>query len=97
MDYAVEKGYLVQNPLPRYRPMEKRERGTTPRSRTCLVSARFCAISMAFAYSLPEAPRRGQLLLSYSQVERISEVVNAKWEEFDLEAGTSGDSPRASG
>jgi integrase len=83
MDYAVEEGYLIQNPLPRRRRAKSKKKNfaaVTKLEGVGEILRRFANLDTH------ESARRAHLLLVFT-AQRISEVVNAKWKEFDLEAG----------
>ena len=87
MDYAVEIGAIVANPLPRRRSSKKK--GADRRHFAAVTDLPgLGAILRAVAAIDPgESARRAHLLLVFTAM-RVSEVVNAKWDEFDVKAGT---------
>lgn len=84
MDHAVYLGAIEQNPLPR-RPNAKSEK----RHYAAVVKLPgLGAILRAARTHRPrESVERAHLLLTFT-AQRIGEVIGAKWDEFDLVAGT---------
>lgn len=85
MDYAVELGALVQNPLPSRRGAKGDRRHFA--AVTDLPGLGAIVLAFAAIDNPGESARRAHLLLVFTGM-RVSEVVNAKWSEFDLDAGT---------
>jgi integrase len=84
LDYAAEQGIIVGNPLPRVRRGRKAERRHYP-AVTDLPGVG--EILRAGRASDPcKGIQRAHLLLVYTAL-RVSEVIGARWEEFDLKAG----------
>lgn len=84
MDYAVEVGALVQNPLPR-----RRARKSQSKHFPAVVDLPGVgAILRAAAAADPcKAIQRAHLLLVFTG-QRIGEVVGARWDEFELDAAS---------
>jgi integrase len=83
-DYAVEHGLLPGNPLPAQRRGAKRERRHHP-----VILDRAAIGEVLRLADKAEASRgvkRAHYLVIYT-VQRIGEIVPARWDEFDLKAG----------
>lgn len=80
MDYAVEVGALTMNPLPR-----RRARKTTARHFPAITDALgIGAVLRGAAKADPcKGIQRAHVLLAFT-AQRVSEVVGATWDEFDL-------------
>ena len=84
LDDAVEHGVIVGNPLPAVRRRRNPERKHYP---AIVDPAGIGAVLRAAAASDPcKGIQRAHLLLAFT-AQRVSEVVNAAWSEFDLQAG----------
>jgi integrase len=80
MDYAVEVGALRQNPLPRRRA----HKSTTKHFPAVVDLPGIGTILRRAAVSDPcRGIQRAHLLLAFT-AQRVSEVVGARWDEFDL-------------
>jgi integrase len=84
MDFAVEEGHIDRNPLPRRRAV-KNERRNFP-AVTDLPGIGKILRDYADLEGVAESARRAHVLLVFT-AQRIAEIVNAPWAEFDLEAG----------
>jgi integrase len=91
MDFAVEEGHLPQNPLPIRRSAASDRKHFPAVTELAGVGELLRAFDKIGAdRARPKKAhasiRRAHLLLVFTAM-RISEVVNAEWREFDLEAG----------
>lgn len=84
MDYAVTKGAVEQNPLPRRRAAKRAAKHFPAVVDLPGVGA---ILRVAAASDPCKGIRRAHVLLVYT-AQRVSEVVGATWDEFDLDAGT---------
>ena len=82
MDYAVETGDRTMNPLPPARRAAKVERKHFPAVTDLAGLGGSCAT--ARAADPARASQRAHTLLAFTAL-RVSEVVGAKWEEFELD------------
>lgn len=86
-DYAAEQGIIVGNPLPRLRRGKKIEHRHFP-----AVTDLPGVGAILRAARLVDPPpckgiQRAHVLLAFTAL-RVSEVIGARWDEMDLEAGT---------
>jgi integrase len=81
LDYAVELGAIDGNPLPRVRRGKKKERRHYP-AVTDLEGVG-AILRAAQAADPCKGIQRAHALLAYTAL-RVSEVIGAKWDEFDL-------------
>jgi integrase len=84
LDYAVEHGLIAANPLPATRRGAKIQRKHLPAELDAAAVGDI--LRKADRASVSHGVRRAHLLCVFT-AQRISEVVNAKWSEFDLESG----------
>jgi integrase len=85
LDYAVIKGALERNPLPKPEPEKRSGRRHFP-AVTDLASVGEI-LRAARAADPSKGIQRAHILLAFTG-QRVSEVVGAAWSEFDLDAGT---------
>lgn len=85
MDFAVEEGLIVANPI----PAPRRRKRTSDRKHLAAVTTRDGVgeiLRAAAKADVGRGVRRAHLLLVFT-AQRISEVVGARWDEFDLDGG----------
>lgn len=82
MDYAVEEGLIPANPLPNRRPH------VTRRHYPAITDIKGIGTLLRDARAADPCKgiRRAHLLLAFTAM-RVSEIVGAKWPEFDLDRG----------
>jgi integrase len=85
MDFAVEEGLIAANPI----PAPRRHKRTSDRKHLAAVTTRDGVgeiLRAAAKADVGRGVRRAHLLLVFT-AQRISEVVGARWDEFDLDGG----------
>jgi len=86
MDYAAEQGLIPVNPI----PAARRGKRSLPRTHLAAVTDHAgvgAILRTADVAEVSRGVRRAHLLAVFT-AQRIGEIVGARWDEFDLQAGT---------